>query len=41
MGDLERFLHVADDGLPTLVRIALAHVQDYGRRCGEHDPTTS
>lgn len=27
MGDLERFLHVADDGLPTLVRIALAHVQ--------------
>ena len=27
MGDLERFLHDGDDGLPTLVRIALAHVQ--------------
>ena len=27
MGDLELFLHARDDGLPTLVRIALAHVQ--------------
>ena len=27
MGDLERFLHARDDNLPTLVRIALAHVQ--------------
>lgn len=27
MGDLERFLHREDDGLPTLVRAGLAHVQ--------------
>ena len=27
MGDLELFLHARQDGLPTLVRIALAHVQ--------------
>lgn len=27
MGDLERFLHAKDDGLPILVRAALAHVQ--------------
>ena len=27
MGDLELFLHIGDDDLPTLVRIALAHVQ--------------
>lgn len=27
MGALERFLHARTDGLPTLVRIALAHVQ--------------
>jgi Fic family protein len=27
MGDLERFLHATDDGLPVLVRAALAHVQ--------------
>ena len=27
MGDLERFLHAADDGLPALLRAALAHVQ--------------
>ena len=27
MGDLELFLHSTEDGLPTLVRIALAHVQ--------------
>ena len=27
MGTLERFLHAQDDGLPTLVRTALAHVQ--------------
>ena len=27
MGDLELFLHTSDDGLPTLIRIALAHVQ--------------
>jgi Fic family protein len=27
MGALERFLHAQDDGLPTLVRTALAHVQ--------------
>ena len=27
MGDLELFLHTGDDGLPKLVRIALAHVQ--------------
>ena len=27
MGDLELFLHTSDDGLPTLVRIALAHAQ--------------
>ncbi len=27
MGDLELFLHASDDGLPTLARIALAHVQ--------------
>ena len=27
MGDLELFLHASGDGLPTLVRIALAHVQ--------------
>ncbi len=27
MGDLERFLHATDDGLPALVRAALAHVQ--------------
>ena len=27
MGDLERFLHDTGDGLPTLVRVALAHVQ--------------
>ena len=27
MGDLERFLHAADDGIPPLVRAALAHVQ--------------
>jgi Fic family protein len=27
MGDLERFLHAQDDGLPVLVRAALAHVQ--------------
>lgn len=27
MGDLELFLHARDDGLPTLVRIALAHLQ--------------
>ena len=27
MGDLELFLHARGDGLPTLVRIALAHVQ--------------
>ena len=27
MGDLELFLHTGNDGLPTLVRIALAHVQ--------------
>ena len=27
MGDLERFLHAVDDGIPPLVRAALAHVQ--------------
>ena len=27
MGDLERFLHAVDDGIPALVRAALAHVQ--------------
>ena len=27
MGELERFLHAEDDGLPTLVRAGLAHVQ--------------
>ena len=27
MGELERFLHANDDGLPTLVRAGLAHVQ--------------
>ena len=27
MADLERFLHAEDDGLPTLIRIGLAHVQ--------------
>ncbi len=27
MGDLERFLHATDDGLPVLVRAGLAHVQ--------------
>ncbi len=27
MGKLEQFLHANDDGLPTLVRAALAHVQ--------------
>lgn len=27
MVDLERFLHAEDDGLPTLIRIGLAHVQ--------------
>ena len=27
MGELERFLHAKDDGLPTLVRAGLAHVQ--------------
>ena len=27
MADLERFLHAEDDGLPTLVRAGLAHVQ--------------
>ncbi len=27
MGDLERFLHGRDDGLPTLIRIGLAHAQ--------------
>lgn len=27
MGDLERFLHATDDGIPPLVRAALAHVQ--------------
>ena len=27
MADLERFLHCEDDGLPTLVRAGLAHVQ--------------
>ena len=27
MGELERFLHATNDGLPTLVRAALAHVQ--------------
>ena len=27
MGDLERFLHADDDGMPALVRAALAHVQ--------------
>jgi Fic family protein len=27
MGELERFLHAQDDGLPVLVRAALAHVQ--------------
>ena len=27
MGDLERFLHAEDDGLPWLVRAALAHIQ--------------
>jgi Fic family protein len=27
MSDLERFLHARDDGIPTLVRAALAHVQ--------------
>lgn len=27
MGALERFLHAEDDGLPTLVRAALAHLQ--------------
>ena len=27
MGDLERFLHARDDGLPTLIRIGLAHAQ--------------
>ena len=27
MADLERFLHTEDDGLPTLIRIGLAHVQ--------------
>ena len=27
MGTLERFLHAQEDGLPTLVRTALAHVQ--------------
>ena len=27
MASLERFLHTTDDGLPTLVRVGLAHVQ--------------
>ncbi|MCY3677349.1 MAG: Fic family protein [Gemmatimonadetes bacterium] len=27
MGDLERFLHARNDGLPTLIRIGLAHAQ--------------
>ena len=27
MGELERFLHATDDGIPPLVRAALAHVQ--------------
>ena len=27
MGDLERFLHATDDGIPVLVRAGLAHVQ--------------
>jgi Fic family protein len=27
MGDFERFLHSVDDGLPMLIRVALAHVQ--------------
>ena len=27
MGDLERFLHASGDGIPALVRAALAHVQ--------------
>ena len=27
MGDLERFLHARSDGLPTLIRIGLAHAQ--------------
>ena len=27
MGELERFLHATDDGLPVLIRAALAHVQ--------------
>ncbi|MCY3690876.1 MAG: Fic family protein [Chloroflexota bacterium] len=27
MGELERFLHATDDGLPTLVRAGLAHAQ--------------
>ncbi|MFL6246409.1 MAG: Fic family protein [Thermoanaerobaculia bacterium] len=27
MGDLERFLHADDDGLPTLARAGIAHVQ--------------
>lgn len=27
MGELERFLHAVDDGIPPLVRAALAHVQ--------------
>lgn len=27
MGDLEKFLHASNDGLPTLIRAGLAHVQ--------------
>ena len=27
MSDLERFLHVQDDGMPTILRVGLAHVQ--------------
>ncbi len=27
MGDLERFLHATDDGMPTLLRAGLAHLQ--------------
>jgi Fic family protein len=27
MSDLEKFLHATDDGIPTLIRAALAHVQ--------------
>ncbi|MDE2744451.1 MAG: Fic family protein [Chloroflexota bacterium] len=27
MGDLERFIHAADDGLPSLIRAGLAHAQ--------------